>query len=69
MDFPLKDDKKWLKNIVISRDDGDMKLITKPVVMTRFRTGDLASDSPMARALEGIARLNLERVRREGRNA
>lgn len=69
LDFPLKDDKKWLKNIVISRDDGDMKLTTKPVVMTRFRTGELASDSPMARALAGIARLNLERVRREGRNA
>jgi succinate dehydrogenase/fumarate reductase flavoprotein subunit len=69
LDFPLKDDKKWLKNIVISRDDGDTKLTTKTVVMVRFRAGELASDSPMARALEGIARLNLERVRREGRNA
>jgi fumarate reductase (CoM/CoB) subunit A len=69
LDFPLKDDGNWLKNIVISRGNGDMKLVTRQVVMTRFRPGELPSDSPMARALEGIARLNLQRVRREEGNA
>jgi fumarate reductase (CoM/CoB) subunit A len=31
-DFPEKDDENWLKNIVVKKVDGDMRLVTVPVV-------------------------------------
>ena len=63
LDFPMRDDNNWLKNIVIRKDDGEMRLSTEPVVMTRFRPNELPSDSPLARVLEGIERLKLEKLR------
>ena len=63
LDFPIRNDNNWLKNIVVRKDDGEMKLNTKQVVMARFRPDELLSDSPLALALEGIERLNIEKVR------
>jgi fumarate reductase (CoM/CoB) subunit A len=56
LDFPTKDE-KWLRNITITRRDGEMELSTQPVAMTRFQPHELPSDSPLARVLEGIERL------------
>ncbi|MDP2931515.1 MAG: FAD-binding protein [Chloroflexota bacterium] len=63
LDFPLRDDRKWLKNIMLKQADGGMKLTTQPVVMTLCRPGEMPDDSPIARALAGIDRLNVKRVR------
>lgn len=63
LDFPLKDNRKWLKNIIARKVDGEIKLSTQPVALTRFSPDQLAIDSPLARALDGIERLNIERVR------
>ena len=36
-DFPKRDDKNWLKNIVISRDEGKMMFTTVSPLMTRLK--------------------------------
>ncbi|WXG43130.1 MAG: fumarate reductase (CoM/CoB) subunit TfrA [Promethearchaeati archaeon SRVP18_Atabeyarchaeia-1] len=36
-DFPKTDNKNWLVNIHIARDDGEMKLWTEPIIITRLK--------------------------------
>lgn len=36
LDCPERDDAKWIKNVVVRLEDGELRLETKPVVMTRF---------------------------------
>lgn len=66
MDFPTRDDQKWLKSILVRKGDGKMELTTESVVMTWFRPEELRADSPLARVLEGIERLKIEKLK--GRN-
>ena len=37
MDFPQRDDEKWLKHIAISKKEKEIKIKTQPVPMTRLR--------------------------------
>lgn len=37
IDYPKMDNKKWLKNILLRKKDGKMKLWTEPVVVTRLQ--------------------------------
>jgi succinate dehydrogenase/fumarate reductase flavoprotein subunit len=39
-DYPKKDDENWLKNIVIKCVNGEMKLATRPVVITKLKPGE-----------------------------
>jgi len=39
-DYPKKDNENWLKNIVVKFVDGEMKLTTRPVVMTKLKSGE-----------------------------
>ncbi len=36
-DYPKRDDKKWLKHTLVSKNDGKPKLDFKPVSITRFQ--------------------------------
>ncbi len=63
LDLPIRDDQKWLKNILIRKRDRGMELTTEPAVTTWFRPHELPSDSPLARVLEGIERLKIEKLK------
>jgi succinate dehydrogenase/fumarate reductase flavoprotein subunit len=39
-DYPKKDDDNWLKNIVIKCVDGEMKLTTRSVIVTKLKPGE-----------------------------
>ncbi|MBM2831797.1 MAG: hypothetical protein HW414_849 [Dehalococcoidia bacterium] len=66
LDFPTKDDGKWLCNILVAKGPDEMELSTRPAVMTRFRPQDLPAEGPIAQALEGVERLNAGRLKRLG---
>jgi aspartate oxidase len=36
LDYPQRDDKNWLKNIYIEKADGQMKLWTEPIAVTKL---------------------------------
>jgi succinate dehydrogenase / fumarate reductase flavoprotein subunit len=36
-DYPQRDDKKWLKWVIIKQQDGEMKLTTQPVPVDRYK--------------------------------
>jgi succinate dehydrogenase/fumarate reductase flavoprotein subunit len=36
-DYPQRDDKKWLKWVIIKQQDGAMKLTTQPVPVDRYK--------------------------------
>ena len=41
-DFPEIDNKNWLKNICLIRDEkGDMRLYTRPVILSRIKPDDI----------------------------
>jgi len=37
LDYPETDNKNWLKNVLLRKEDGEMKLWTEPVVVTRIQ--------------------------------
>jgi succinate dehydrogenase/fumarate reductase flavoprotein subunit len=39
-DFPKSDNRKWLRNIVIKKEKGDMTLTTVPPVVTKLKPAD-----------------------------
>jgi succinate dehydrogenase/fumarate reductase flavoprotein subunit len=36
-DYPKRDDKKWLKWIILKQDDGKVKLSTQPVPIDKYK--------------------------------
>jgi succinate dehydrogenase / fumarate reductase flavoprotein subunit len=36
-DYPLRDDKKWLKHTLIYRDNGKVRFTFKPVTITKYQ--------------------------------
>ncbi|MDI7261677.1 MAG: FAD-binding protein [Thermodesulfobacteriota bacterium] len=38
LDYPTRDDKNWLKNVLVRVKKGKMELSTQPVVMTRLHS-------------------------------
>jgi fumarate reductase (CoM/CoB) subunit A len=37
LDFPVRDDEKWLKSITVTQKDGDIQIGTQPVLITRLQ--------------------------------
>jgi succinate dehydrogenase/fumarate reductase flavoprotein subunit len=37
LDYPMTDNDNWLKNLVIKREDGHLKMWSVPIIVTRFQ--------------------------------